>query len=563
MSNSNNLIINLVGRTVQFSSSIINVSKTVDGLQKRLSGITSAFSSLGKTALASFGPLAGMIGIGFGVKLAAEAETAKVGFSTMLGSAEKAQILLNQLKSFAASTPFEFPELRTAAQSLLSFGVDAGAIQSRLKTLGDVASGSSSSIEDLALIYGKTLAKGKFELEQGNQLAERGIPIYSTLAKQLGKTQPELMKMISAGKVSAAHVQQAFETMAGAGGIFENAMEKQSQTIAGKWSTFVDNIKQVATGIGEFIIDAFGIGDLLSTVNDATGSITQTLESWKPVALSVRGVLIAAFGAIQSALTALASSFATLLSPVLTFLTENFGKTMTDWRDSVVSIFAAIEWSITNWSRIWELVFNQAWLTLLTWKENIVNIFTNVIPTIFNNFGESIKQFFFGLADNIAKVVTELWGYISTFGEDQIQIEWTPLIIDEVAKAFDRQLTEQEKALSETIKRQKDALATDLGNFVNKKVDDVKKTGKEVEAKLEGKAGYDQTEEAKNKKQETGLKAVTRGSEAAASAIIGANKISAEAKELVKTNQMLKENHKTLKAIEKNTKGNGLAKAKL
>lgn len=58
---------------------------------------------------------AGITGAGFvgwGAKLAADAEMAQVAFATMLQSGEKAKKLLSELKTFAIETPFEFPELR-------------------------------------------------------------------------------------------------------------------------------------------------------------------------------------------------------------------------------------------------------------------------------------------------------------------------------------------------------------------------------------------------------------------------------------------------------------------
>src|SRR5688572_8251688 len=69
---------------------------------------------LGVAAFAAIGVAAGGL-IGMGVKVAADAQTAAVGFETMLGSGEKAAAFMKDLQAFAAKTPFEFPELRDAA----------------------------------------------------------------------------------------------------------------------------------------------------------------------------------------------------------------------------------------------------------------------------------------------------------------------------------------------------------------------------------------------------------------------------------------------------------------
>jgi len=72
----------------------------------------------------------GMAGLGIaggvmGLKTAASMENADIAFTTMLGSATKAHTFLKKLADFAAATPFEFPELQTAASSLISAGVNA------------------------------------------------------------------------------------------------------------------------------------------------------------------------------------------------------------------------------------------------------------------------------------------------------------------------------------------------------------------------------------------------------------------------------------------------------
>ncbi|HEY0007528.1 MAG TPA: hypothetical protein VGB55_02290, partial [Tepidisphaeraceae bacterium] len=56
------------------------------------------------------------------VKLAAEAEQNAISFEVMLGSADKARKLMAEIQEFAASTPFELPELTGATRKLLAFG---------------------------------------------------------------------------------------------------------------------------------------------------------------------------------------------------------------------------------------------------------------------------------------------------------------------------------------------------------------------------------------------------------------------------------------------------------
>ena len=57
--------------------------------------------------------------------------------------------------------------------------------------LGDIAAASGNSISEIAAAFSKVQAKGKVELENLNQLAERGIPIFAELKKVTGDANME------------------------------------------------------------------------------------------------------------------------------------------------------------------------------------------------------------------------------------------------------------------------------------------------------------------------------------------------------------------------------------
>src|SRR3712207_346744 len=78
----------------------------VDGF---VAHVDAAGSQIGGVFARMAGLAAGVLGglsFGQGFKLAAEFEQTSVAMEVMLGSAEKAQGVLKEMKSFAASTPF-------------------------------------------------------------------------------------------------------------------------------------------------------------------------------------------------------------------------------------------------------------------------------------------------------------------------------------------------------------------------------------------------------------------------------------------------------------------------
>jgi len=131
-------------------------------------------------------------------------ETAQMGFTTMLGSAEKAQAFLDEMANFAMKTPFEFPELLDASKRMLAYGFTAEEVLPTLMAVGDAAAALGSGnegIDRITLALAQIRAKGKLSAEEMRQLTEAGVPAWHILADAMGKTVPELQDMVSKGLI--------------------------------------------------------------------------------------------------------------------------------------------------------------------------------------------------------------------------------------------------------------------------------------------------------------------------------------------------------------------------
>ncbi|MGE5572932.1 MAG: tape measure protein [Bacteroidota bacterium] len=208
--------------------------------------------TLGRVWRAVTSPL-GLLGMGVGgaaltaatiaapLRLAGSMEQAKIGFETMLGSAEKAGKFLRDLQRFAALTPFEFPELQDASKRLLAFGFRAEEILPTMTAIGNAASGlgiGAEGVNRLILAIGQMRAKAKVSGEEMRQLTEAGIPAWEMLAKAMGKTTAQVMKMSEKGLIPAG---KAIDILVrGMNERFPNMMERQSRSLFGLWSTIKD-----------------------------------------------------------------------------------------------------------------------------------------------------------------------------------------------------------------------------------------------------------------------------------------------------------------------------------
>jgi tape measure domain-containing protein len=124
-----------------------------------------------------------------GVKFDAGMEQSKVAFTNLLGNADSAQKMLDNLYGIAAKTPFDFPQLRDSTQRLLGFGMAAKNVVPTMTAIGDAvaaAGGGSEQIDKISTAMGQIQAKGKVSTEELLQMAESGVPAMKILADQMG-----------------------------------------------------------------------------------------------------------------------------------------------------------------------------------------------------------------------------------------------------------------------------------------------------------------------------------------------------------------------------------------
>lgn len=181
----------------------------------------------------------------------AEMETYLTSFETMLGDAEKAKTLMNNLKSFASVTPFDTANLADATKTLLSFGVGLEDVQDDLKMLGDISQGNNEKLKSLALVFGQIKSAGKLMGQDLLQLINVGFNPLQAMSQQTGKSMSELKEEMSDGAISFDMVKDAMVSATSEGGLFFGSMEKQSKTMSGMISTLKDNLAEFGRDAGE------------------------------------------------------------------------------------------------------------------------------------------------------------------------------------------------------------------------------------------------------------------------------------------------------------------------
>lgn len=241
------------------------------------------------------------LGVGLGLKelsgqifnTRAQFEQLEIAFTTMLGSAEKANSLLDQLKQTAAKTPFEMEDVVGGAKSLLAYGIEAEKVNDTLIRLGDIASGLSIPLNDLTWLYGTTMVQGRMFTQDFRQFQGRGIPIADELAKILDIDKEKVGDAVTAGKVGAKELEQAIVSLTSEGGKFGGLMAKQSDSLKGKWENIKDTIQLMFNEMGT------QTSGVMNLTLDATAAI---VDHWQEV-VAVLGTVAAAYGVQKAYLT--------------------------------------------------------------------------------------------------------------------------------------------------------------------------------------------------------------------------------------------------------------------
>jgi tape measure domain-containing protein len=290
-------------------------------IQGGASKVNGVLMTAAKGGVAALG--VGLIaGAAAGIKYNSSIEQTTIAMGTMLGSTSKAQTLIAEVTKMAAATPFEFPELADATKRLVAYGVAAEDAVPLMTRLGDISSALQVPIGELADIYGKMKVSGRITMEDINQLAGRGIPIYSALAKVMGKNQSEIRGLVESGKVGFPQVERAFENLTNKGSMFGGMMEKQAVSFSGLWSTVVDSLNAALGTAVKPLFDWLvkeGMPSLIANmpkIQAGLVSVAGALQTVLGIVLKVFGVFMDLPGSVQKVILGV-GALAIALAPLI------------------------------------------------------------------------------------------------------------------------------------------------------------------------------------------------------------------------------------------------------
>lgn len=249
-----------------------------------------ALSAISPYALSLSGITLAVTGaVAAGVNYNATLEQQSVAFRTLLGSVEAAEKRMRELADFAASTPFELPDLVAASRILQSLAGDELAAGEGLKLIGDAAAATGRNFQELAMWAGRLYAG----LKSGTPAGEATMRLI-----EMGAISGDTARKLNALAESGAAMQRPFEVMQETFGRFGGAMDLQAETFKGLWSTLKDTVRSDLGSITEGLTEQ--IKQLMRAIMEARGVLDPANEIARGAHLDQSRSILTDVGKIDS-----------------------------------------------------------------------------------------------------------------------------------------------------------------------------------------------------------------------------------------------------------------------
>ncbi len=418
-----------------------NASKSFKSVAGQAATLGDSMKTLG-VAGAALGAGAVLLAKNF-IDAAGSMEQNQIAFETMIGSAEKAKTLLNEMADFAKKTPFNLPELVEGGKRLLAYNTEAKDLIPTLDMLGNISAGvGREKLPQLILAYGQVQAATRLTGMELRQFSEAGVPLIDALSKKFGVAAKDISEMVSAGKVGFADVKEALMGMTSEGGKFHDLMQKQSASTLGKISNLQDAWFRLSNTIGtqmkpvvdksvESIIKLLEGLDKWITANPQLATsiiaVAGVLAALGAAILPIMGI-IKVFTAGWTALTAAWGIITTVGPAIIGVFTAIIGVIGLPLLLIIAAVTAAVIGLALAWKNNW---FDIQGKTAAA-KEWIVNAMTGIVEWItqiptrlqemvaavtaaWENFKIQTALAFQGIIDAIVTKLTEIGTTVLTF----------------------------------------------------------------------------------------------------------------------------------------------------
>lgn len=193
------------------------------------------------------------VGIGQTIKtsidLEVQQQNLESSFEVLLGSKRKAQKRIDDLTTFAGSTPFTRDEIYKASRTLQVFTGNALSTGKGLKMVGDVAAGTNSEFADVALWVGRM-----YDGMKNHQTIGEATAALQEMGAISGQDRTKLEKLAASNKKISQTWPQAMKAFQKYDGLMEKQSDNLGNLMLGVKSFVTNNVfKKLGKGLGDGI----------------------------------------------------------------------------------------------------------------------------------------------------------------------------------------------------------------------------------------------------------------------------------------------------------------------
>ena len=193
------------------------------------------------------------VGIGQTIKtsidLEVQQQNLESSFEVLLGSKKKAQKRIDDLTTFAGSTPFTRDEIYQASRTLQVFTGNALSTGKGLKMVGDVAAGTNSELSDVALWVGRM-----YDGMKNHQTIGEATAALQEMGAISGQDRTKLEALAASNKKISQTWPQAMKAFLKYDGLMEKQSDNLGNLMLGVKSFVTNNVfKKLGKGLGDGI----------------------------------------------------------------------------------------------------------------------------------------------------------------------------------------------------------------------------------------------------------------------------------------------------------------------
>lgn len=193
------------------------------------------------------------VGIGQTIKtsidLEVQQQNLESSFEVLLGSKKKAQKRIDDLTTFAGSTPFTRDEIYQSSRTLQVFTGNALSTGKGLKMVGDVAAGTNSELSDVALWVGRM-----YDGMKNHQAIGEATAALQEMGAISGQDRTKLEALAKSNKKISETWPQAMKAFKKYDGLMEKQSNNLGNLMLGVKSFVTNNIfKKLGKGLGDGI----------------------------------------------------------------------------------------------------------------------------------------------------------------------------------------------------------------------------------------------------------------------------------------------------------------------